>query len=316
MTRIVVLDGYAENPGDLSWSGLESLGTLTVHDRTPADQIVERIGDADVVFTNKTPITRETLDACPDVRYIGVLATGYNVVDCEHARRRGVTVTNVPAYGTNAVAQFAMALLLEVCHHVGHHAAEVAKGRWASSPDWCFWDHPLIELAGKTLGVVGFGRIGQAVASMARAFGMEIVAFDERPADIEGVTFVGLDELYSRSDVISLHLPVTPETEGMIDADAIATMRTGVIILNTARGQLIDEAAMADALATGAVGAYATDVVAVEPIQPDNPLLGAKNCLITPHLAWAPKESRQRLMDIAVDNLVQFLTGDAVNVVD
>lgn len=318
MTRIVVLDGYTENPGDLSWSGLEALGTLTVHDRTPSDEIIARIGDAEAVFTNKTPVDQATLDACPDLRFVGVLATGYNVVDHEYARARGVTVTNIPTYGTTAVAQFAIALLLEVCHHVGHHADAVAQGRWASNPDWCFWDHPLIELAGKTMGVIGFGRIGQTVGSIARALGMEVIAHDEYPSRSgEALAdHVSLTDLYERSDVISLHVPLFPATERMIDANAIGAMKPGVIIINTSRGQLVDEADMKAGLGSGRVGHYATDVVSTEPIRPDNPLLTAKNCLITPHIAWAPKESRQRLMDIAVDNLARFLAGSPINVVN
>lgn len=318
MTRIVVLDGYTENPGDLSWSGLEALGTLTVHDRTPDDQIVARIGDAEAVFTNKTPLSRATLDACPTVRFVGVLATGYNVVDYEYARARGVTVTNIPTYGTAAVAQFAIALLLEVCHHVGHHATEVAKGRWSSNPDWCFWDFPLVELAGKTLGVIGFGRIGQSVGSIARALGMTVIAHDEYRSDAgEAIaTYVGLDDLYARSDVISLHVPLFPATEKMINVNSIALMKPGVIIINTSRGQLVDEHDLTASLETGRVGSYAADVASTEPIRPDNPLLTAPNCLVTPHIAWAPKESRQRLMDVAVDNLARFLAGTPVNVVD
>jgi glycerate dehydrogenase len=318
MTKIVVLDGYTENPGDLSWSGLEALGKLTVYDRTPADQIVARIGDADIVYTNKTPITKETLDACPQIRFIGVLATGYNVVDYETAKAKGIPVANIPTYGTSAVAQFAFALLLEVCHHVGHHAKEVEKGRWTASPDFCFWDYPLVELAGKTIGVVGFGRIGQSVARIAKAFGMEVLAYDEYQSEVGKAlaSYVSLDELYAKSDAISLHVPLFPATMNMINKDSIAKMKDGVIIINTSRGPLVNEADMRVALGSDKIAAFATDVVSSEPIKADNPLLTAKNCIITPHIAWAPKESRQRLMDIAVENLAQFLKGTPVNIVN
>ncbi len=318
MTKIVVLDGYTENPGDLSWSGLEALGELTVYDRTPVDLIVSRIGDADIIYTNKTPITRETLEACPSVRFIGVLATGYNVVDYEYAKLKGIPVANIPTYGTAAVAQFVFALLLEVCHHVGHHAGEVAKGRWTANPDFCFWDYPLVELAGKTMGIIGFGRIGQSTANIARAFGMNVLAFDEYPNDAGRAlaSYVTLDELYAKSDVISLHVPLFPSTNGMINSESVAKMKDGVIIVNTSRGPLVREDDMKAALESGKVGWYATDVVASEPIKADNVLLTAKNCIITPHIAWAPKESRQRLMDIAVDNLAQFLRGNPINVVN
>ena len=318
MTKIVVLDGYTENPGDLSWSGLETLGTLTVYDRTPADQIIARIGDADAIYTNKTPISKETLDACPNLKFIGVLATGYNVVDYEAAKAKGIPVANIPTYGTAAVAQFAIALLLEVCHHVGHHSSEVAKGRWSTNPDWCFWDYPLIELAGKTIGIIGFGRIGQNTAAIAKALGMNVLAYDECQNDAGRAlaTYVSLDELYAQSDVISLHVPLFPSTNGMINRESIAKMKKNVIILNTSRGPLVNEADMKAALDADQIGFYATDVVSSEPIKTDNPLLTAKNCMITPHIAWAPKESRQRLMDIAVDNLAQFLQGNPINVVN
>lgn len=318
MPKIVVLDGYTENPGDLSWSGLEALGDLTVYDRTPAELIVERIGDADIVYTNKTPISRETLDACPNIRFIGVLATGYNIVDYEHAKKKGIPVANIPTYGTAAVAQFAFALLLEVCHHVGHHSEEVMKGRWTTNPDFCFWDYPLIELADKTMGVIGFGRIGQSTAAIARAFGMNVIAFDEYPNESGRAVadYVTLDELYAKSDVISLHVPLFPSTNGMINNESIAKMKDGVIIINTSRGPLVREDDMVAGLDSGKIGWYATDVVSSEPIKADNVLLNAKNCIITPHIAWAPKESRQRLMDIAVDNLAQFLRGNPINIVN
>ena len=311
--KIVVLDGFTENPGDLSWGGFEGLGALTVYDRTAPEDILSRIGDAEIVYTNKTPLNRETIIAAQNLKYIGVLATGYNIVDTNAAKERGITVTNIPTYGTTAVAQYVFALLLEICHHVGHHAQAVAKGRWSECPDFCFWDYPLIELAGKTMGIIGYGRIGQATAQIARAFGMKVIAYD---AFVKADEIVTLDELYQQSDVISLHCPLFPETEGMINREAIAKMRDGVILINTARGPLIVEADLRDALQSGKVYAAASDVVSAEPIKKDNPLLGQENMIITPHIAWAPKESRQRLMDIAVENLRGFLAGTPVNVVN
>ena len=318
MPKIVILDGYTENPGDLSWSGFEALGELTVYDRTAPDQVVSRIGDANIVYTNKTPITRETLEACPGVEFIGVLATGYNVVDYEFAKERNIPVANIPTYGTAAVAQFAFALILEVCHHIGHHSQEVSRGKWTANPDWCFWDYPLTELAGKSIGIVGFGRIGQTVARIANALDMNVLAFDEYPneAGKKLARYADLEELYKESDVISLHVPLFPSTNGMINAASIAKMKESVIIVNTSRGPLVNEADLQTALNAGRIAAYAADVVSTEPIRADNPLLSAKNCIITPHIAWAPKESRQRLMDIAVDNLAKYLSGTPVNIVN
>ncbi|MEA4890149.1 MAG: D-2-hydroxyacid dehydrogenase [Clostridiaceae bacterium] len=313
--KIVVLDGYTENPGDLSWGGLAALGQLTVYDRTPADQIISRIGQAEIVLTNKTPLREEIFAACPDIRYIGVLATGYNIVDVPAAERRGITVTNIPAYGTAAVAQFTFALLLEVCHHAGHHADEVRRGRWSASPDFCFWDYPLIELAGKTLGLVGFGRIGRDVSRIAAAFHLNILVCTRHPLPDEScpVEFVDMKTLYARSDIISLHCPLFPETQGLVNRNSIALMKDGVILINTARGQLVVEQDLRLALDSGKVAAYAADVLSAEPADPSNPLLQAKNCLLTPHIAWASRESRQRLMNTAVDNLAQFLKGTPVN---
>jgi glycerate dehydrogenase len=317
MTKIVVLDGYTENPGDLSWSGLEALGTLKVYDRTPADKIIERIGDADVIYTNKTPISRATLDACANVRFIGVLATGYNVVDVDAAKEKGITVTNIPAYGTAAVGQFAIALLLEICHHIGHHNEAVHAGRWESNADWCFWDYPLIELADKTMGIIGFGRIGQATGRIAKALGMKVIAYDTFVSDTgkEIAQYVDMETILKTSDVIALHCPLFPETQGIINKASIAKMKDGVIIINNSRGPLIVEQDLADALNSGKVYAAGLDVVSTEPIKGDNPLLKAKNCIITPHISWASKESRQRLMDIAVENLAAFLKGNPINVV-
>lgn len=319
--KIVILDGYTENPGDLSWDALGALGELTVYDRTPlydTQEIIRRIGDAEIVFTNKTPITREILDACPSVRFISVLATGYNVVDIACAKEKGIPVTNVPAYGTASVAQFAIALLLEICHHVAHHDAAVHEGRWTACPDFCFWDYPLIELSGKTIGIIGFGRIGQATGKIAGALGMRVLAHDtfESESGKQIGTYVDLDTLLTESDVIALHCPLFPSTQGIINKDTISKMKDGVILLNNSRGPLVVEQDLADALNSGKVAAAGLDVVSTEPIRPDNPLLSAKNCLITPHISWAPKESRQRIMDCAVENVKAFLAGSPVNVVN
>jgi glycerate dehydrogenase len=316
--KIVVLDGYTENPGDLSWSGFEELGELTVYDRTPVETIIERIGDAEAVIINKTPISAEVLNACPGIRYVGVLATGYNVVDVKAAKEKGVTVTNIPAYGTASVAQFAFALLLEICHHVAHHSNAVYEGRWENNADWCFWDYPLIELSGKTAGIIGFGKIGQATGAIAKAMNMRVLAYggQESESGRAIADYVKLDELLASSDVIFLHCPLFPETEGIINKDTIAKMKDGVILINNSRGPLIVEQDLADALNTGKVYAAGLDVVSSEPIRGDNPLLNAKNCLITPHISWAPKESRERLMNMATENLRAFLEKTPVNVVN
>jgi glycerate dehydrogenase len=318
--KIVVLDGYTLNPGDLSWKGLEQYGTCTIHDRvdhSPAS-VIAAIGDAEVIFTNKTPLPKAVLEKVPTVKYIGVLATGYNVVDVAAASACGIAVTNIPTYGTTAVAQFAMAMLLEMCHHVWAHSEEVKKGKWTSCPDFCFWNYPLIELAGKTMGIIGFGRIGQATGKIAEAFGMNILVFDSqvnRALESESCKYVALDELFARSDVISLHCPLFESTTGMINKNSIERMKDGVMIINTSRGPLIIEQDLADALNRGKVAGAAVDVVSKEPISPENPLLTAKNCIITPHVAWAPKESRARLMNTAVENLEAFLKGAPVNLV-
>ena len=316
--KIVVLDGYTENPGDLSWGGFEAIGETVVYDRTPEEQIVERIGEAEIVILNKTPITRATLEACPGIKYIGVLATGYNVVDADAARERGIPVCNIPSYGTASVGQFAIALLLEICHHIGAHSDSVHNGDWERSADWCYWNHPLIELDGKTMGIIGFGRIGQATGRIAKALGMKVVAYDAHPSDAGRALagYVKLDTLLATSDVIALHCPLFPETQGIIDRAAIAKMKDGVIILNNSRGPLIVEQDLADALDSGKVAAAGLDVVSTEPIRGDNPLLKAKNCIITPHISWAAREPRQRIMDMAVENLKAFLGGGAVNVVN
>ena len=319
--KIVVLDGYTENPGDLSWGELEKLGELTVYDRTPVndeDEIIRRIGDAEIVYTNKTPISKKVIDACPSMKMISMLATGYNVVDYVYAKEKGIPVTNVPTYGTASVSQFSIALLLEICHHIGHHDASVHAGNWANCIDWCYWDYPLIELEGKTIGIIGFGRIGQAEGRIAKAMGMNVLAYDVYPNDSGRAIaeYVELDELYARADVISLHCNLTPENTGMINKDSIAKMKDGVILINNARGQLINEQDVADALNSGKMGAAGLDVVYTEPIRGDNPLLKAKNCIITPHISWAPKESRQRIMDCAVANAKAYIAGEPINVVN
>jgi glycerate dehydrogenase len=319
--KIVVLDGYTENPGDLSWDELGKLGELTVYDRTSLtdeDEAIARIGDAEIVFTNKTPITKKVIDACPGMKMISMLATGYNVVDYLYAKEKGIPVTNVPSYGTASVSQFSIALLLEVCHHIGHHDASVHAGNWASCIDWCYWDYPLIELEGKTIGIIGFGRIGQTEGRVAKALGMKVLAYDLYPNDSGRAIgeYVALDELYAQADVITLHCNLTAENTCMINKDSIAKMKDGVILINNARGQLINEQDVADALNSGKMGAAGLDVVYTEPIKADNPLLRAKNCIITPHISWAPKESRQRIMDCAVANAKAYLAGAPINVVN
>ena len=319
MEKIVVLDGYTLNPGDLLWDDLRSVGELTIHDRTPDDSVIARIGNCSIVFTNKTPITKSTLDACPSVKYIGVLATGYNIVDCEAAKAKGIPVVNVPSYGTTAVSQHAIALLLEICLHVGEHCKSVENGQWANCPDYCYWNYPLIELSGKTMGIIGVGRIGATTAKIAQALGMRVIGYDSlenQDLKQQGFEYVTLDELLSNADVISLHCPLFPETQGIINAESISRMKDGVIIINTSRGPLVVEEDLAQALNSGKIYAAAVDVVSTEPIRKDNPLLMAKNCLITPHIAWAPVESRRRLMDSAVTSLKSYLAGTPVNVVN
>ena len=320
--NIVILDGYTENPGDLSWEGFEKLGNLKVYDRTSlydVDEIISRIGNAEAVITNKTPLSRKVFESCPSIKYVGVLATGYNVVDVDSAKEKGIPVANIPSYGTTAVAQFAIAMLLEICHHVAHHSQAVYEGRWENNADWCFWDYPLIELSGKTMGIIGFGRIGQNTAVLAQAFGMNVLAYDtnHNPAlESDTCKYSDLDNLLKNSDVITLHCPLFPATQGIINKDTIAKMKDGVIILNNSRGPLIVEEDLCEALNSGKVFAAGLDVVSSEPIKGNNPLLKAKNCLITPHISWAPKESRQRLMDIAVNNLKAFQEGQPVNIVN
>lgn len=316
--KIVILDGHAVNPGDLSWDCFKEFGDVTVYEYTEEHQILERIGNAEIVFTNKTPLTEETFARCPHIRLVCVLATGYNVVDCDAARKRGIPVCNVPDYGTAAVAQFTFSLLLELCNRVGHHNDAVHRGDWASSPYFCFWDTPQMELAGKTMGIIGFGRIGRAVGRIARAMGMEVIACN-RSRHPEGESigeYVDLDTLLARADIVSLHCPLTEENAGLINANAISKMKDGAILLNTARGGLLNEQDVADALRCGKLRYGAVDVVSKEPIDPDNPLLSAPNCIITPHMAWAPLESRQRILDCTVASIRGFLAGTPENTVN
>jgi len=319
--KIVILDGYTENPGDLSWDALAELGELSVYDRTSLtdeQEIISRIGDAEVVITNKTPLTAKILDACPSIRYIAVLATGYNVVDVAYAREKGIPVSNVPAYGTASVAQFAIAMLLEICHHVADHSESVHRGGWAECPDFCYWNYPLIELDHKVMGIIGFGRIGQQTGRIAKALGMKVLAFDKNESESgrQIGEYTDLDTLLASSDVIALHCPLFPDTKEIINAATIAKMKDGVIILNNSRGPLVAEQDLADALNSGKVYAAGLDVVSSEPIRNDNPLLKAKNCFITPHISWAPKESRQRIMDCTLENVKAYLAGKPVNVVN
>lgn len=319
--KIVVLDGYTLNPGDLSWDALKTLGDVTVYSRTSyVDDpvIAERIGDAEVVITNKTPITRATIDKCPNMKLIAFLATGYNVADYEYAKEKGVLVANVPTYGTQIVGQYAVGLLLEICSHYGYHDKTVKEGRWQNNEDWCYWDYPMIELYGKTAGIIGLGRIGQMTARILKAMGMEILAYDACESDSgrELADYVSLDTLLNKSDVIFLHCPLFPETEGIINKENISKMKEGVIIINNSRGQLVVEEDLAEALDSGKVYAAGLDVVSTEPVKAENPLLKAKNCFITPHISWAAKDSRQRIMDITIDNIKAYIEGKPINIVN
>ena len=316
--KIVILDGHAVNPGDLSWDFLNPYGEVTVYERTPLAEVAQRIGDADIVLTNKSPINEEVLNACPNIKLVCVLATGYNVVDCEATKKRGIPVCNVPDYGTAAVAQFTFALLLDLCHKVAHHAQTVREGKWCDCPDFCYWETPQMELAGKTMGIIGFGRIGRAVGKIAKAFGMHVIA-NHRSQSEEGKAignYVNLNELLATADVISLHCPLTPENAGMINGDTIAKMKDGAILINTARGPLIDEAAVVEALACGKLRAAACDVISAEPMAENNPLKTAPNCIVTPHMAWAPIESRMRIQDCTERSIQAFLSGKPINTVN
>ena len=310
MEKIIILDGGVANPGDLSWDDLAALGDLTVYDYTAPEDVIPRIGDASIILTNKTVIPADVISACPNLRYIGVLATGYNVIDIAEAKKRGISVANVPAYSTPTVAQLTMALLLEIALHVGHHSRVVHEGKWSACRDFAFWDYPLMELAGKTFGIVGYGSIGKAVAKLAQAFGMNVLAYSHHGAE---EFHTELDELYAKADIVSLHCPLTAENTGMINKETIAKMKDGVIILNTARGGLINEADLREALLSGKVYAAASDVTCKEPINADSPLLGLDNMIITPHIAWAATEARQRLLSVAIDNVRQYLCGNPQN---
>ena len=319
--KIVVLDGYTENPGDISWAPLQELGEVTVYDRTAYEEsplIAERIGDAEVAVINKTPISKETIDKCPNLKAIAVLATGYNVADYKYAAEKGIPVMNVPVYGTDNVSQFAVSLLMEVCSHIGHHSDSVHAGEWASNVDWCYWHYPMIEVSGKTAGIIGLGRIGTNTAKILRAMNVNVLAYDghQHEAGRQVAEYVELDELLSRSDFIFLHCPLFPETEGIINRDNIAKMKDGVILINNSRGPLVVEQDLYDALECGKVAAAAVDVVSTEPISKDNVLLKAKNCIINPHISWATKEARERIMNTTADNIRSFIEGAPVNVVN
>jgi len=314
--KIVILDGHAANPGDLSWDEFGKLGELEVFERTRPDETVSRLQGVAVAITNKVVLNREIISALPELRYIGVTATGYNIVDIEAARERGIVVCNVPEYSTQDVAQAVFALLLELTLHTGHHAATVREGKWSRSADFCYWDYPLISLAGRTLGIIGYGRIGQAVARIALAFGMKVLITRRSPpakGDGDGVRFVGLDELLRESDVISLHCPLTPENKGFVNTQFLSKMRPSAFLINTARGELVNEAALADALNNGRIAGAGLDVLSAEPPPSDNPLLTAKNCVITPHIAWATKAARTRLLQISAENVRAWLNGRPQN---
>jgi len=317
MIKIVVLDGYTLNPGDLSWSGLEGFGKVTVHDRTPPDRVVERAADADVVLTNKTPITDEHFSQLPRLRLVAVLATGYNIVDVEAARRRGIAVSNVPTYGTRSVAQMVFAHVLNLTQRVGDHADTVRRGRWSKSEDFCYWDSPLIELDGLAMGIVGLGRIGCATAELAAAFGMRVVAHDVAAVDPpQWVRMVDLEDLFRTSDVVSLHCPLTEDNRGLINARRLALMKPTALLINTSRGSLVDEAALAEALRSGRLAGAGLDVLSIEPPPEDHPLLGLDNCFITPHIAWATRSARARLMKTVVENVAAFIGGSPENLVN
>lgn len=313
--KIVVLDGYTLNPGDLDWCALEKIGELTVYDRTPIDVTVERASGAEILLTNKAPVSAATIERLPELRYIGVLATGHNIVDIAAARAREIVVANVPGYGTPSVAQHVFALILELAQRTGHHAQTVREGRWSASRDFCYWDFPLMELAGRTLGIIGYGAIGRAVAEIGRAFGMKVIASTRTVRTAEGVEFLPVDDVFRRADVVTLHCPLTPETQGLVNAARLAEMKADAFLINTGRGPLVVERDLAEALGAGRIAGAGLDVLSVEPPPPDHPLLKSKNCLITPHIAWATRGARLRLMATTVENVRAFLAGSPVNVV-
>jgi len=316
--KIVVLDGYTLNPGDLSWDALKALGDTEIYDRTLPEQVVERSRGAEVLLVNKVVIDRAIMDQLPELKFICVLATGYNVIDVEAAKEKGILVSNIPTYGTQSVAQMVMAHLLNLTQHVGHHAETVRQGRWSRSEDWCYWDYPLIELYGLTMGVVGFGRIGRNSASVAKAFGMKVVAYDEYVKDSGDpeIEMVDFETLLRRSDAVTFHTPLTPETEKMLNAETIKLMKPTAFVINTSRGPVIDSQALADALNSDRLAGAGLDVLDVEPPPPDHPLLTAKNCYITPHISWATRSARARLMQTAVDNVAGYIKGQPQNVVN
>lgn len=317
--KIVVLDGYTLNPGDLSWEGLHALGDLEIYDRSAEAEIIPRAKGAAVILTNKVPIRKETIEALPDLKYIGVLATGYNIIDIETAKANGIIVTNVPGYGTASVAQMSFALILELCLHVQRHSDSVHAGRWATSPDFSFWDYPLIELSGKTMGIIGFGTIGEKTGDLATAFGMNLMGHSRTQRDMshrKNFRWASLEELTAESDIISIHCPLTPETQGLINMEILKRMKASAFLINTSRGPIIVEEDLARALNTGVIAGAGIDVLSLEPPRADNPLFGAKNCLITPHIAWATKEARLRLLNTVISNLGSYISGDEVNVVN
>jgi len=314
--KIVVLDGYTMNPGDLSWGDLERLGECAVYDRTPPEEVLGRAAGAEIILTNKVPFDHERMSKLPALKYIGVLATGYNIIDTTSARERGIVVTNVPAYSTRSVAQLVMALVLELAHHAGDHSRGVHEGRWTASKDFAYWDWPLVELDGLVMGIVGFGQTGRAVADLARAFGMRVLVHTRTPTAGPGVEFVDLATLLRRSDVVSLHCPLTPQTEGLVNAKRLALMKPTALLINTSRGPVVNERDLAEALSAGRIAGAGLDVLSTEPPKADNPLLGAKNCFITPHFAWATRAARERLMKTVVANVRAFLAGRPQNVVN
>ena len=317
--KIVVLDGYTLNPGDLNWDDLKKIGDLVVYDRTPVEEIADRAAGAEIVFTNKAPLSKDTLNKLPSLKYIGVLATGYNIVDTETAKANGVIVCNVPGYGTTSVVQMTFALLLELCLRVQRHSDAVMDGKWTSSPDWCFWDYPLVELAGKTIGIIGFGNIGKQVGDVATAFGMNILGNSRHRTDQshrKNFAWADVEELLQKSDVVSIHCPLFPETKGLINKERLSLMKHSAFLLNTSRGPIIVEEDLADALNNNVIAGAGIDVLSTEPPRAGSPLFGAKNCIITPHIAWATKEARARLMQTTVNNLNSFLKGNPVNVVN
>lgn len=316
--KIVMLDGFTTNPGDLSWDFLNDYGDATVYDRTPSDKVIERCADADIVITNKTPLTKEIIDCLPKLKFVALLSTGYNIVDYMYLKEKGIPVSNIPSYSTDAVAQLVMSFLLELSMNVGLHSQCVKSGEWTNSIDFCFWKTPLCELAGKTLGIFGFGRIGKAVAERAKAFGMNVIAYTPRlhGREPDYIEFVSLDEMLGRADAVTMHCPLTPETEGIVNAEFIAKMKDGAYFINTSRGTVVNENALAEALNSGKLGGAGLDVLSCEPPKADNPLLSAENCFITPHIAWAAFETRQRLVSIFKENIAAFVKGKPQNVVN